>query len=127
MKVIDYIHQLVLRFRYPVSLPKEVGLALGLPISSFASFDDLVALLSVHAHFPEHLKKFMPREAAEQTFHSALKIERFSNSTLCSYYFNEGWLEFNLQFDAESRLRRVYFLHKKIDANEGIEIPLSKE
>lgn len=68
----------------------------------------------------------MPREEAEAAFETALRKEKFLHNTLCSYYFNEGWMEFVLQFDEHSRLRRIYIQHKKIEQEEGIEIPLSK-
>jgi hypothetical protein len=68
----------------------------------------------------------MPREEAEAAFQTALRKEKFLHNSLFSYYFNEGWMEFVLQFDEHSRLRRIYIQHKKITQEEGIEIPLSK-
>ena len=54
----------------------------------------------------------------------ALRKERFSSSSLYSFYFNEGWLEFELQFDADSLLRRVYLHHKLIQDEDTFELRL---
>lgn len=66
----------------------------------------------------------MPRNEAEAAFKNASRTERFKQNTLCSYYFNEGWMEFILQFDNQARLRRIYLQHKDIDQDSGVEIPL---
>jgi len=123
----NYLHRLLLRFRYPVSLPQDVAEDLGLTLSKYVTFEEFVKLLT-NPHFrPTKLKKFMSRYAAEASFHHALKTERFSNNTLFSFYFNEGWVEFDLLFDENDRLRRLYVQHKQIAEDEGIEIPLERE
>ncbi|MFN4175009.1 MAG: hypothetical protein ACK4HV_07910, partial [Parachlamydiaceae bacterium] len=55
---------------------------------------------------------------------NAVKKERFNQKTLFSYYFNQGWVEFMLQFDDESRLRRLYLYHYSAGTSRGVEIPL---
>lgn len=122
--VLNLFYRLFLRFRYPVSLPEDVAKALGVSFSNYISFEDFVKKLTCPSCQPTKLKKFMPREEAEAAFHEALRKERFQHNTLFSYYFNEGWMEFVLQFDEHSRLRRIYIQHKKIVQEEGIEIPL---
>ena len=127
MKPFDFLYRLFLRFRYPVSLPGEVAEALGVQVSDYLTFDEFVNQLISPACRPTRLKKFMPRDKAEEAFHGALRKERFTNNTLFSYYFNEGWVEFVLLFDDQSRLRRIYLQHKQITQDEGIEIPLTIE
>ena len=121
---IDHLVRLAMRFRYPVSLPEDVARALGVEISNFVTFEDFVEQITQHQCCPSRLTKFMPREKAELAFTTALHKERFGDRTLCSYFFNEGWIEFDLRFDNESRLRRIYLQHKEIAADEGIEISL---
>lgn len=127
MKAFDHLYRFFLRFRYPVSLPEEVASALGVKISSFLTFDEFVRCLTAPTCRPTRLSKFMPREKAEAAFQSALRKERFKQNSLFSYYFSEGWMEFVLQFDEQSRLRRIYLQHKHIQEDRGIEIPLNKE
>ncbi len=124
--VLNLFYKLFLRFRYPVSLPEDVAEALGVQCSNFITFEDFVTKLTCPSCRPTRLKKFMPREEAEAAFQTALRKEKFLHNSLFSYYFNEGWMEFVLQFDEHSRLRRIYIQHKKITQEEGIEIPLSK-
>jgi len=127
MKALDIFYRLLLRFRYPVSLPEDVAQALGIQVSNFMSFEEFVKQLVSPDCRPTRLTKFMPREKAEEAFEGAQRTERFKQNTLVSYYFNEGWMEFVLFFDEQSRLRRIYLQHKKIDQDEGIEIHLNKE
>lgn len=126
MSALDSVYRFLLRFRYPVSLPENVADALGIPVSNFLTFDEFVKHLSSPNCVPTNLKKYMPREDAEKAFKGALRQERFKQTTLCSYYFNEGWMEFMLSFDEKSRLRRLYLQHKQIPSPKGIEITLSK-
>jgi hypothetical protein len=125
MKIIEYFNRLLLRFRYPVSLPENIAEALGVSLSNFLTFDELVGALTSSSCKPTRLIRFMPREQAEQAFEGALCKECFREKSLFSYYFNEGWLEFILLFDEKSRLRRIYIQHKLIKQQEGLEIPLS--
>ncbi len=117
--------RLWVRFRYPVSLPEDVANALGMPISNSLSYHDFIDYLTHLTQTPTRLAKYMPRELAEEAFQTALRKEKFCNSSLFSYYFNDGWMEFVLQFDDQSRLRRVYIQHKDIIQDEGVEIPLA--
>jgi hypothetical protein len=125
MKWFKLIQHVWIRFRYPVSMPEDIALALGIQLSNTMPFKDLVTQLS-RACCPKRLTKFMPRSAAEEAFSNAIRTERFCEKTLISYYFSEGWLEFVLLFDRSSRLRRIYLLHRAIQTDEGIELPLAK-
>lgn len=124
MKTLDCFFRFFIRFRYPVTLPADIAESLGVKLSNFISFDELVNTLIDPACSPTKLTKLMPRKEAENAFMGAQRKESFCRTTLISYYFNEGWLEFNLQFDTESRLRRVYLQHKKIESDKGIELQL---
>lgn len=126
MNVIAIFSKVYLRFRYPVSLPGDVADALGVQVSNHVSFEEFVNTLISPTCRPTRLQKFMPREDAEAAFQSALRKEHFKQNTICSYYFNEGWMEFVLLFDEQSRLRRIYLQHKKITQEEGIEILLNR-
>lgn len=126
MKALNILSRFLARFRYPVSLPEDIASALGVHFSNAISFKDFVSKLSSPAFKPTTLSKFMLREQAEQLFFNAPRKEHFAESTLISYYFNEGWLEFVLKFDKEKRLRRLYLQHKTISQDEGIEIPLPR-
>lgn len=127
MKAFDHLRRLLLRFRYPVSLPEDVSKALGLDISNYVTFDQLVSLVTSPSFMPTTLSKFMPRNKAEEAFKHAQCKECFKRSSLYSFYFSEGWLEFLLEFDDHSRLRRVYMHHKDIQQDRGIEIPLTRQ
>ena len=116
----------VARLRYPVSLPEDVAQALGVPISNFISFKKFSNQMKSPDLRPTRLTKFMSREAAEQAFGSALRREKFPRNTLCSYFFNNAWLEFSLHFDDQCRLRRLYVNHRDFPEQAGIEIPLNE-
>lgn len=124
MKTLDWFRSLFVRFRYPVTLPEEIASDLGLTISNQLSFKEFVIQLTHCSNPPQHLKRFMPREAAEAAFQCAQRKDKFGRNSLFSYYFNEGWLEFNLQFDEKSRLRRVYLQHRQLAHEQGVEIKL---
>lgn len=66
----------------------------------------------------------MPRNLAEEAFSTARRMDRFKQCSLFSYYFDEGWLEFELRFDADARLRRVYVRHRRLPQDEGVELSL---
>lgn len=123
-KTLDAVYRFFPRLRYPVTLPEDIGEALGIAASNFSSFDEFVRLLTCPSCKPTRLMRFMPREKAEEAFKTAQRKERFQQNTLISYYFNEGWMEFILDFDDQSRLRRIYINHKQIEQERGIEIPL---
>lgn len=127
MQILSGLRQLFCRFRYPVSLPENVAEALGIEASNALTFDQFVHQLSNPAFRPTKLKKYMSRQKAETAFQGAVKKEKFPHKTLFSYYFNEGWLEFVLLFDDQSRLRRIYLQHKKIPAEEGLELTLNND
>lgn len=124
MKAFDLVYRFLLRFRYPVSLPEEVASALGIDVSNFVSFEEFVSVLTSPTCRPTRLTKYMSRERAEEAFKTALRKERFKRNTLYSYYFNEGWLVFILQFDDQHRLSRIYLQHKRIKQDRGIELSL---
>jgi hypothetical protein len=115
---------MLIRFRYPVSLPQDIAFALGIDMNNSLRFEALLDQLLCHSTRPTRLAKFMPREEAEYAFQCALRKDRFAQNSLFSFYFNEGWLEFELQFDDQSRLRRVYLHHKLIPAHRGHELIL---
>lgn len=121
----EIFRKFLTRFRYPVSLPEDIAQALGVNFSNAQPFKEFVKQLIAPSLKPTTLSKFMMREQAEQVFGNAPLQERFHCSTLVSYYFNEGWLEFILKFDDKGCLRRIYMMHRDIPIEEGIEIPLS--
>ncbi len=125
MKAFDLLHRFFLRFRYPVSLPEDIAHALGVDLNCYLTFDEFINRLHCPNFRPTRLKKFMPRELAEDAFSSALRIDRFPQKSLFAYYFNEGWMEFVLQFDENAQLRRIYLQHKTIHNDIGLEIPLN--
>lgn len=111
---LDFFKRFIIRFRYPVSTPEDVAKDLGLNISNFLPFEQFIDCLLHLPVPPRKLTKFMPREQAESIFRMALRKEKFKQNSLFSYYFNGGWMEFMLQFDEQSRLRRIYIHHKDL-------------
>lgn len=126
MLLVERLIRFYRRFYYPVSLPEEVAVALGIDATSKLTFSQFISLLSSPDCSPKKLSKFMSREQAEAAFDTALKKERFPYHSLFSYYFNNGWMGFYLQFDQADRLRRVYIKHKKLSQDEGIELDLMR-
>jgi hypothetical protein len=126
MKAFDWLFYVFHRFRYPVSLQEEIATDLGVKVANFLTFEEFVRCLTSPSCRPSHLERFMSRDKAEAAFERAQRKEKFGRSSLYSYYFHEGWLEFSLHFDEQARLRRVYLQHKHIIAEQGIEIPLKK-
>ena len=124
MRAFCFLYKLVLRFRYPVSLPGDVAGALGIDVSNYVTYQEFERLISCPSCKPTKLTRFMPRDEAEQAFKSACRKERFQQNTQFSFYFNEGWVEFILKFDNQSRLRRIYLQHKNVQNDAGIEIQL---
>ncbi len=119
----DLLLDFLLRFRFPCTLPSEIGSSLGVDLPRYPTFSELIENIS-HST-PTKLYKYMPRKEAEEHFKTAQRKEQFVSNSMFSYYFNEGWIEFVLQYDDNSKLRRLYLLHKSIPSDEGIEIPLS--
>lgn len=119
--------RLLLRWRYPVSLPEDIAADLGIRSSNLLTFTEFINQLSSLSYRPERLSRFMPRNEAEAAFELAKRKEIFGKSSLFSYYFHEGWLEFNLHFDENARLRRIYMQHKSFHSDQGVEIPLNKQ
>jgi hypothetical protein len=124
MKAFYPLSRLFIRFRYPVSTPEDVATDLGFDISNYLTFQEFTNYLINSKHRPTKLIKFMPREQAEEIFQAALRKEKFKQNSLFFYYFNGGWMEFMLQFDEQSRLRRLYIRHK--DFKQQYEIPISQ-
>lgn len=127
MRAFDWLLNVMLRYRYPVTLPEEIAGDLGVTVSNFLTFEEFVCKLTSLSCRPRRLKRFMPRAAAEAAFQCAQRKEHFGRNSLFSYYFHEGWLEFSLYFDEQSRLRRIYLQHKTLRREQGIEIPLNQE
>jgi hypothetical protein len=122
MSPINFVKQFFIRFRYPCSLPEDVAQDLGLNISNLLTFTEFMDRLTQPKLCPKKLTKFMPREQAEQIFRTALRKECFKQNSLFSYHFNGGWMEFMLQFDEQSRLRRLYIQHKDLKQKHEISI-----
>ena len=68
----------------------------------------------------------MDRKEAESVFSKAVRQEHFSQQSLFSYYFSQGWMEFSLHFDEDNRLRRLYVQHKAFQDPDGVEIQLNQ-
>ncbi len=124
MKAFELLSRFFLRFRYPVTLPEDVAQALGIELSNNISFERFVHLLTCPTCQPSKLRKYMSRDIAEDAFQNAHCKEHFKKNSLFSFYFSEGWVEFSLEFDNQSKLRRLYLHHKSIEQERGIEIPL---
>jgi hypothetical protein len=124
MKAFDQLCRFFIRFRYPISLPEDIAEALGINLSNYITFEKFVSLLTCPSCKPTKLHKYMSREKAELAFKNAHCKEQFKGSSLYSFYFAEGWMEFMLEFDDQSRLRRMYLHHKNIELERGAEIQL---
>lgn len=122
MKVFQPILHLLIRLRYPVSMPEDVASDLGLSITNSLKFQEFIQCLIDPCQRPTKLTRFMPREQAEDIFRLAKRKERFKQNSLFSYHFKGGWMEFNLQFDEQSRLRRLYICHKDLKKKHEISI-----
>lgn len=124
MRKFDFLFRLLTRFRYPVSTPEDVATDLGVNVNNHLTFEEFINCLTNPLCRPTKLIRFMPRDQAESLFQAALRKEKFNQNSLFSYYFNGGWMEFMLQFDGQSRLRRLYIRHK--DLKQKYEIPISQ-
>lgn len=124
MKMLEHLRRFFARFRYPVSLPEDVASALGISVSNYIAFHQLVSkICSCH---PPRLKKLMARDEAERAFSTAVSCEKFYDNTVCSFCFTQGRIVFILKFDQEDRLRHIVLQHKMIRSDQGIEIPLNR-
>lgn len=122
MKMFKPLLHLFARFRYPVSMPEDVASDLGLEITNSLNFKEFIHCLTNLHYRPTKLTRFMPREQAEDAFRLAKRKEKFQQDSLFSYHFKGGWMEFILQFDGESRLRRLYVRHKDLKQKHEISI-----
>ena len=122
MQFLTAVRQMLIRLRYPVSLPEDVAASLGICVDNTIGFQCFLA--TCRDCRPTRLAKFMPRLEAERAFHAALRKEKFASNSLFSFYFNDGWLEFDLQFDASGLLRRVYLHHKQITGVYELTLPI---
>lgn len=122
MKVLQPLYHLFIRFRYPVSLPEDVASDLGLSLTNRLKFQEFMHCLIDPRYRPSKLTRFMPREQAEAIFLLARRKEKFKQNSLFSYYFKGGWMEFNLQFDEQARLRRLYIFHRDLKKKHEISI-----
>lgn len=126
MVIINYLLEMLVRLRYPVSLPQDVACSLGIELPNTVRFKELLTQLTDPSLKLGTLTRYMPRDEAERSFQSALRKERFQHSSLYSFYFTEGWLEFELHFDETSKLRRLYVHHRLLPYPSGYEITLSQ-
>ena len=122
MKLLNRFLIIFIRFRYPVSMPEDISNDLGLDLSNYLSFKKFIHCLIDPIHQPKKLARFMPREQAEDIFRLALRKERFQQNSLFSYHFKGGWMEFILQFDEQSRLRRLFIRHKYLKRKHEINL-----
>ena len=126
MGIVASAQHFLVRLRYPVSLPQDVGHALGISISNFIRFPALLDLIMNGSCKPTKCRRFMERDKVEKAFEKAQKKEIFHQHSLYSFYFNQGWLEFDLEFDCNALLRRIYIHHKSISDPHGFELSLSE-
>lgn len=126
MNLVAGARNLFVRLRYPVSLPQDVGSALGVPVSNSVRFQSFLQFLTSGQCIPTKLVRFMEREKVERAFEKARRKESFHHHTLYSFYFNQGWLEFDVEFDKNAKLRRIYVHHKEIPYPQGYELALSE-
>lgn len=123
----DALMRFICRFRYPVSLPEDIALDLGINLPNTLNFQEFLKFLSSPHHRPSKIRKFMEREKAERTFCKALKCERFKTCSFFSYYFKKNWLVIALHFDDKDRLRRMYLQCPASEKMDGFDIILEEE
>ena len=120
----------VKRLKHPVSQPEDVGKDLGIQILyNELSFEDCLSKLTDFEHTPQNLSRFMDRKQAEHFFKLAIRKESFTCCSLFSYYLYDGWLAFELTYDDQNRLRRLFVQHPALTQNrdKALEIPLKKQ
>jgi len=114
------------RFRYPFSMPEDIGHDLGLDITNRLDFDTFLQILSSSACLPRNLRRYMSREEVEDIFSHAFRTDRFRDKTRFAYYFKQGWVEFELKFDERNQLRRLFLQSCHLPQEGVLEIPLSR-
>ena len=118
------MYRAVAHLKHPISLPEDIGYALSFPVSNFVSTSELLTILKSDGFMPHNLSRFMQREKAELYFHKAITKDYFMDRSIFSYSFHNNFVEFVLEFDADSRLRRLYLRHDSILMQKGKELPL---
>lgn len=127
MNLFQKVMSFFCRLKHPISSPEDIGKDLGIQtLHKEVSFEEFIACLMDENCLPKNIIKFMQRAEAESKLRSAIRKERFKNSSLFSYHLFHGWLAFKMVFDQENRLRRLYLQHKdlKTPTDEGLEIKL---
>lgn len=120
--MITSLYQLIEHIRYPISHPADVLRALG--IQPRKSFNFRQFLQHVVTQSPRTLYRRMLRTDAEKIFKTAYKKEVFHHTTIISYCFCQGWLEFILEFDTKDLLRRLYVQHRLLNSAHSLELEL---
>lgn len=121
--ITGFIKRFVECVRYPVSSPHDVLSALGVQEDARdLNFHQFLKKIITRA--PKRLCRWMTRDEVEKCFSSAYKKECFHHTTLVSYYFLQGWLEFILEFDQSKSLRRLYVQHPLLNSSQSIELEL---
>lgn len=104
----------LIRIRYPRSMPEDIAAALGISSDQPVDWQQVLSHLQGSGWAPPRLHRLMARVHAEAAFSSALQIEEFTHTALCSYHLAGGWLTFDLHFDLDQRLRRLYVRHPSL-------------
>ena len=113
------------RFRYPFSMPEDIGRDLGVDVTNRFNFDTFLEFLCSPTCLPRNLKRYMPRQDVEEMFSHAFRTERFPDKTRFSYYFNKrGWVMIELRFNNLGQLRRLFLQSPNIPEEGGLEIRL---
>lgn len=113
-------------FRHPLSLPEDIGYALSFQVSNFISVHQLLEIIIDEHFLVKNLSRFMPREQAELFFHKAITKDYFLDRSIFSFSFQNELVEFVLEFDSLSRLRRLYLRHPSILIQKGKELSLAE-
>ena len=114
------------RFRYPFSMPEEVGQDIGLDVDNQITFDKFINILANPSFLPSKVQKYMSRSEADALFVHAFRSDLFQGKSLFYYYFKQGWVEFQMTYDENDRLRRMVLQNKQI-AEDSIEIKLARK
>jgi len=123
---VSNLRQGVDRFRYPFSMPEDVGKDLGVEVTNRLDFEAfLKRLISSHCR-PRKIRRYMSREDVESMFSHAYRIDHFRDTTRFAYYFKQGWVEFELKFDEHNQLRRLFLQSCHLPEGGALEIPLLK-